>query len=169
MLGTQKVPFIRMLKQIEELILVFNIKDEVVVQVGNTHYRSTYFKSFDYVGESELDEYINKAKVIITHAGAASVFKSIMMGKKVIVVARKKEYGEMIDNHQLELVKKLSEDGYVLDGSDSIIEAWKLLEKFVPRKYDFTNHIHLNIKKYLDNNIIAPSISQIKDSIPKSV
>ena len=124
-----KSSVIRMLKQIEELILVFNIKDEVVVQLV-IHITAPHILNLLIIGESELDEYINKAKVIITHAGAGSIFKSIMAGKKIIVMARKR-YGEMIDDHQLELAKKLSEDVY-FDGSRIQLLRLELLESFVP-------------------------------------
>ena len=43
----------------------------------------------------------------------------------------------MLNDHQTELVRKLSEEGYILDGTYSIVDAWKKLDGFVPRKYDF--------------------------------
>ena len=56
-------------------------------------------------------------------------------------MARLHEFNEMVDNHQTEIVKKLSEGGYLIDGSYSLIEAWPKLKDFVPRKNDFRNDI----------------------------
>ena len=80
---------------------------------------------------------IAKATVIVTHAGSGALFSSIKSGKKVIAVARLCKYGEMVDDHQTELTRKLAEEGYILDGTNSIIDAWKKIEGFVPRKNDF--------------------------------
>lgn len=158
MLGTQQVPFTRLLKGIDELIDFYKITDEVIVQTGDTKYEQKYFKSFDYFDEKTLLEHIRNADIIITHGGCGSIFNSILAEKKIIAVARLSKYGEMIDDHQLELITKLSKEGYILDGSVSLIEAWKHAEDFVPRKYDFTKNIVQNLKKYLDSSYVSPSI-----------
>lgn len=56
-------------------------------------------------------------------------------------MARLHEYNEMADNQQLELLGKLVEGGYVLDGTYSLEEAWNKLDTFTPRPNDFENHI----------------------------
>lgn len=43
----------------------------------------------------------------------------------------------MGNDHQTELVRKLTEGGYILDGTYSVIEAWKKLDGFTPRLNDF--------------------------------
>ena len=132
-LGTQSPDFSRCLRMFEELIDKYNITDEVVAQIGHTKYTSTKIKLIDFVGEVEYKELINKATVIITHAGSGALFNSINYKKKVIAVARLKKYSEMIDDHQIELVSKLSEMGYILDGTLSLENAWKKLDSFKPK------------------------------------
>ena len=68
-LGTQDNSFERLLKEIEHLIEKGIIKDEVVVQAGNTKYKSNKMKIIDFVPQKELVEYINKSSYIITHGG----------------------------------------------------------------------------------------------------
>jgi UDP-N-acetylglucosamine transferase subunit ALG13 len=149
-LGTQDKPFLRVLQELENLIKTFNIKDEIIVQQGNTTYESNLFKSFKYVNNTQFVEYIQRSNIIITHAGSGSLFNAIKSGKKIIAVARLKKYGEMIDNNQTELAKKLAEEGYIIDGTYSLVEAWKMLDTFSPRPCDFTNMIVPNLKKYID-------------------
>ena len=158
MVGTQKLPFTRLLREIDELIIHADISDEVIVQTGSTKYEQKKFISYNYIDEQSLLEYINKAEVIITHGGCGSIFNAILAGKKIIAVARLSKYGEMVDDHQLELITKLSKDGYILNGSDSLIDTWNLVHSFNPRKYDFAHNIVPNLKKYLDTFYIAPSI-----------
>lgn len=136
-LGTQQIPFTRIMRMLDELIIQEHIQDEVVVQAGFTDYETTNFKCIKFLKENEFQEYISQATVIITHAGSGALFSSIKSGKKVIAVARLSKYGEMIDDHQTELTRKLAEDGYILDGTNSIISAWKKLDSFTPRKNDF--------------------------------
>ena len=66
-------------------------------------------------------------------------------------MARLHEFNEMADNHQTELVKKLSEGGYILDGTCSLSDTWPMLEEFVPRKNDFENCIVSVLDKFIAN------------------
>ena len=85
-------------------------------------YKSNKIKVLEYVSETEFKRLIGEADVVITHAGSGSLFNAIKQGKKTIAVARLKKYKEMLNDHQTELVKKLSDDGYILDGTYSIVD-----------------------------------------------
>lgn len=150
-LGTQPLAFSRFLKEIDSLIEVGHISEKVIVQTGYTKYKSEKFEGHDFFSEEEFSKHIRNASVIITHAGYGSLFNAIKAGKKIIAVARLKKYGEMVDDHQLELVHKLVEEGYIINGTDSLVFAWKQLEDFIPRKYDFEHHIVPNLKSFLDS------------------
>jgi UDP-N-acetylglucosamine transferase subunit ALG13 len=149
-LGTQFRQFNRLLQEVEDLITAYNITDRVIVQCGHTNYESDLFELFKFIDNDQFVEYIKQADVIITHAGSGALFNAIKSGKKIIAVARLKEYREMVDNHQVELVKKLSGEGYIIDGTYSLKKAWDKLENFTPRPSDFPNKIYENLKKYID-------------------
>ncbi len=153
--GTQSNGFIRCLNEVEKLIDIYDIEDRIVAQIGNTNFSTDKFEVIPFVGETDFKEYINQASVVITHAGSGAIFNSIKAGKKTIAMARLHEFNEMVDNHQLELVNKLSKEGYIIDGSYSLIDAWKQLNNFVPRKNDFHNEIISNIQDVLDEWINA--------------
>ena len=145
--GTQPNGFLRCLKEVEKLIETFNITEDVIAQIGNTDFETDKFKTIRFTSENEFKEYIQNASVVITHAGSGAIFNSIKAGKKAIAMARLHDFNEMADNHQTELVKKLSEGGYIIDGTYSLIDAWPKLETFVPRHNDF----ECNIVPTLDN------------------
>lgn len=132
-LGTQKIPFTRLLKAVDDLIEREGITEEVVAQSGHTAYSPRNFRCVPFLSESEFQDYIGRASVVITHSGSGSIFSAMAQKKKIIAVARLHKYGEMVDDHQTELVRKLSEEGYILDGTLSLPDAWSRLEKFVPR------------------------------------
>ena len=149
-LGTQGNQFPRCLHMIEELIEQLHPEHDFIAQLGNTHYTSDKIKCLDYVPENDFKDYIAKADVVISHAGSGALFSAIQKGKKCVAVARLKKYNEMLNDHQTELVRKLSEDGYILDGTYSIVDAWEKLDGFRPRENDFECKIPFEIEKLLD-------------------
>lgn len=149
-LGTQGADFSRCLKMVEDLITEMHLTEEVIAQVGNTSYRPQGIKCFEYVTETDYQKYIASANVIITHAGSGALFSCIKKGKKAIAVARLSKYGEMVDDHQTELVRKLEEGGFLLDGTYSIINAWKKLEGFSPKKWDYECTLPQEIEKQIN-------------------
>lgn len=149
-LGTQGRDFSRCLKMVEELIKAREIKDEIIAQVGATKYRPHGIKCFEFVNENDYQKYVQEADVIITHAGSGALFSCIKKGKKAIAVARLAEFGEMIDNHQTELIGKLTKDGYILDGTHSIIDVWDKVADFKPRINDFHCTLPQSIEETLN-------------------
>lgn len=150
-LGTQGNQFQRCLKMVEELIDELHPKQEFVAQLGNTKYKSDKIKCLDFVPEAEFKELIGKADIVITHAGSGALFSAIKQGKKAIAVARLHKYKEMANDHQTELVRKLTEGGYILDGTSSIVDAWKRLDSFSPRTCDFKCSLPEEIEKLINN------------------
>lgn len=150
-LGTQGNQFPRCLKMVEDLIDSLHPDHEFIAQVGDTKYDSDKIKILQFVPEQTFTDYISKADVVITHAGSGALFNAINQGKKTIAVARLQKYNEMGNDHQTELVRKLTDGGYILDGTYSITDAWKQLETFKPRDNDFECHIVEDIINTLDN------------------
>ena len=62
----------------------------------------------------EFVNYIRNASIVICHAGAGTLIHVLQAGKVPVVMPRRKKYGEHIDDHQLELVKVLAEQGRVI-------------------------------------------------------
>lgn len=85
----------------------------VIVQHGNTIFSYPQFECHEYLSSELFMHIMRTSKVVIAHAGAGSIINSIRLGKKPIVMPRLKEYLEHVNNHQLELAQRLSQDGYV--------------------------------------------------------
>ena len=153
-LGTQAMNFTRCLRMLDEMIEHYDIKEEVVVQMGNSNYASKNFKILSFLPEDVFKKYIDEASVVISHAGSGALFNAIKKGKRTITVARLKKYHEMVDDHQTELAKKLSEEGYIIDGTYSLVDAWSKLQNFTPRSNDFkctiVDNIRLTLKEWME-------------------
>ena len=151
-LGTQDKEFTRLLKKIDELIINGKIKDEVVVQAGFTKYESNNMKVFDYLPWEQFNKYIDKADYIITHAGVGTIFDCIKKNKKVIAVPRLSKFKEHNNDHQLEIVKEYSKQGFIVPCLDveDLDKAIDNVKDFIPKKYESNNK---NMVKLVDGFI----------------
>ena len=147
MLGTQNNSFHRLLEKIEELIKNDVIKDNVIDQAGYTKFKSDDMQIFDLIPRVKLEKYQNQADLIITHGGVGSIITSLKLGKKVIAIPRLHEYGEHVNNHQIEIVELFNNKGYIIGCMDleKLEEALKKVKEFEPKKYELDNHKMLNI------------------------
>lgn len=136
-LGTQDKNFDRLLKYIDELLDKGEIKDKVIAQIGHTTYTSKNIEVFDFKSTDELNDLRKKADLIITHAGVGSILDSLKLNKKVIGIARLKKYGEHTNDHQLEILDKFFNDGYILKASncEELLDSINKSKDFTPNKY----------------------------------
>ena len=154
-LGTQDKQFKRLLKDIDECITNGVIKDNVIVQAGYTKYDSKNMKIYDLLDKDEFDKYIKECDLLITHGGVGSILTGLKNNKKVIAAPRLAKYNEHMNDHQLQIVSRFSEMGYILacnEGDDLsyIIEKSKT---FKPKKYvSNTDNMIQIIKNFIDNN-----------------
>lgn len=146
-LGTQDKSFKRLLVAIEKVITDGNISDEVVVQAGCTKYESDKMKIFDFMNQEEFNELITKCDLVITHAGVGTILNALKLNKKVIVAARLKKYKEHTNDHQVQIIKRLAKDGYVLELSDfnDLSKVLKDVKLFKPKKYKSNTDHFINL------------------------
>ena len=157
-LGTQDKDFSRLLVAIDNEIKKVNIKEKVVVQAGCTNYTSDRMEIFDLVPPEKLNRLIDQSRLVITHGGVGSILSAIKKGKIVIAAPRLKKYGEHVNDHQKQIVKEFSEDGYILELRD-FNKLGKMLEKaksFRPKKFQSnTQNMVFLIDSYIqeDNHV----------------
>ncbi len=147
LLGTQHNEFTRLLQEVENCIDNQIIKEQVIVQAGFTKYKSDKMEIFDMISKEELDKYMSKANLIITHGGVGSIIMALEKGKKVIAVPRLHEYGEHVNDHQRQIIKVFSEKNYLIgiQNVEDLPEAIKESETFEPNEYKNNNQKMLNI------------------------
>lgn len=105
--GTHHQPFERLLGALDQL------DDELVVQYGPGEppaaSRAEAFMPFD-----EMLEHFRAADSVITHAGVGSIICASREGHVPLVVPRRHDLGEHVDDHQVELTRALAERGSVV-------------------------------------------------------
>ena len=146
-LGTQDKQFERILKVVDKAIEDGYIKDEVIAQTGYTRYSSPRMKCFDFIPDKELDKLVDKSELIITHGGVGSITSALKKGKKVFAMARLECFKEHKNDHQVQIVNKFEELGYIkrITTYEDFIKDYKNLDKFKPKKPRFGNTKILDI------------------------
>lgn len=153
-LGSQKFQFNRLLKAVDELIQNGTITDTVFAQIGYSDYKPVHYHYIDFLDYDEFIKEIEKGNIIITHGGTGAIINAVKRKKKVIAIPRLAQYGEHVDNHQLQLINEFKELGLVCEclSVDKIGEALEKVMKTEYRAYQSnTQTIIDNIEKYIES------------------
>ncbi len=153
--GTQDVPFDRLLNAVEKQIKKGIIKEEVIVQSGCSKYKSDKMKITNYMDNDEFKKNIKKANIIISHGGVGTIIDSLNANKIVIACPRLEKYKEAVNDHQLQIINKFSNDGYIIPLKDpnKLGQALEEAKIFRPKKYKSNTKNMINlIENYIDSN-----------------
>ena len=111
--GTQKFPFDRLIRSVDELVEKGVIDEEVCMQIGTSTYTPKHCSYQDYIPAEIMKKKLQECSLLITHAGVGSILEACTYGKPVIVLPRLKKYMEHVDDHQVEIARAFSEQGYI--------------------------------------------------------
>lgn len=137
--GTQKQDFSRLINEVAILADDYDI----IVQGGHNNYQSDKMTLLNFISPKKLQQLYEQAEVVITHAGAGSMIQSLKNQKKTLAVPRLSKYGEHVNDHQLELSKKLEELGYLLvyNDGDNFKDIFEKIKHFTPKPYELKGQI----------------------------
>ena len=153
-LGTQDKSFDRLLRMVEKEIKNNNLKGEVIVQAGQTKFKSKYMKIFDLIPITKFNKLIKEADLVITHGGVGSIIQALKHNKKVIAVPRLARYKEHENDHQIQIVEEFTRNGYILSAKNAkeLNKALEDVKKFEQKKYKSNNSKMVKlIENFIDN------------------
>lgn len=107
--GTHEQPFNRLIKVVDKMKAENVFNDEVIIQTGYSTYEPKFCEWQKLYPYDKMLEFVNQARIIITHGGPSSFIMPLQIGKIPIVVPRQKRYGEHVNDHQLEFCKAVKE------------------------------------------------------------
>lgn len=88
--------------------------EQLVVQYGPGEPPANAATAVPWMTFAEVAEQMQRAEHVVSHAGAGTVLCAAHAGQVPIVFPRLERYGETVDDHQLELARRLAEDGRVI-------------------------------------------------------
>lgn len=147
--GTQDKQFFRLLKIVDNAITRGIVKDEVVAQIGHTKFESKNIKTYKFMSDKKLNEYIEQSDLVVCHGGIGVITSALSKKKKVFAISRLKEYKEHINDHQEQIVDKFYQLGYIkkITDYDDFVREYNDLKKFKPIFPEFNNEKMLNLIK----------------------
>jgi len=120
--GTQ-LPFSRLIRAVNDLAADRGL--DVFAQIGPdaSHYHAIRTESF--ISPSDADLHIQKAELVIAHAGMGTIITASQYGKPLIIMPRHFQFGEHRNDHQMATAKRFQDfpNITVVDDKRSLAEA----------------------------------------------
>ncbi len=137
--------FDELIETVDDLVAKGQISEPVVCQIGTSKYIPKNCEYFRF--QPSIDNWIQKASLVICHGGTGTVLSLIEKNKPFIAAANKRG----ADDHQSQFLSKLGKMGCIL-WTNNINELHVLIQKvstFKPRPFS-VEHLVDDLKRYLD-------------------
>lgn len=146
--GTHEQPFNRLVEYADSLKRDGIIDEEVVIQTGYSTFEPKYCEWKKLYPYQEMVALVEKARIVITHGGPSSFVMPLQIGKIPIVVPRRHEFNEHVNDHQVTFSKAVAQRMgtiIVVDDLDKLADTIKLYDKTVK---GMTNGLKSNNAKF---------------------
>lgn len=117
-LGTQKFPFGRIITALNELVEQRQYQPNEIVMQSALYPVKPNFAHYKFLPLEDFNQYIKEAEVIVAHSGVNSIISCMELEKPLVICPRLYEYGEHVDNHQMEIAQLMHEKYNVLVCTD---------------------------------------------------
>jgi UDP-N-acetylglucosamine transferase subunit ALG13 len=119
--GTHHQPFDRFVR----VALAIARGQQLVIQHGHTARvpAGPSVQWHRWLTAGEMSALMRAADVVITHAGVATIVDAVRAGHRPIVVPRRRQLGEHVDDHQLQIVDALEALGIVTRVHEAVAGA----------------------------------------------
>jgi UDP-N-acetylglucosamine transferase subunit ALG13 len=107
--GTHEQPFDRLV----EAAAAIEGDEHLVVQYGTSKVAHGRGEWIDFMSFDELAEQARRARVVVSHAGVGSIVLARRYGHRPIIMPRRPHLGEHVDEHQMQLTRRLAQAGIV--------------------------------------------------------
>lgn len=153
-LGSQKFQMNRILIELDMLVEKGLLDEEIYAQVGYSEYNPKNFETKKFLLRQDYLDFIDNARLIITHGGTGAIVGALKREKKVIAIPRQSKFGEHVDDHQYEIVNMFSKQNLIVAVNDEskIIEKIfsieeKNFDKFISQRDDMLESIRTTLKQ----------------------
>ena len=144
--GTHEQPFNRLVEYMDRWSQEHD--EEVVIQTGFSTYeprKAIWSKLYPY---KTMIEMVDKARIVITHGGPSSFIMPLQIGKIPIVVPRKHEFDEHVNDHQVDFCEKVAERQGNIIVVEEIDKLGETLERYDEIVSKMQNGLTSNNEKF---------------------
>lgn len=113
--GNHNQPFDRLLRMVDEAAARGLLPEPVVAQVGRSAtYRPRCARVAETFPPAEMRRLAHGSRLMIVHAGAGLISLALRCGLRPLVLARRREHREHVNDHQVAMAARLASLGLVL-------------------------------------------------------
>jgi beta-1,4-N-acetylglucosaminyltransferase len=133
--GTQ-FPFNRLIRAVDAAVDAGLIQEEVFAQTGDGGCKPRCFAAVPSLDKESFDACVRRATGIVSHAGIGSMTLAMAHAKPLLVMPRLKQYGEVVNDHQVAIARRFAEAGYVLlaENEQQFLQKIAVLSSFIPKQ-----------------------------------
>lgn len=104
--GTQ-IPFDRLIEWVDQIAPRLH-GEEIVAQSCAGTYTPRHFTTRHFIQPDQFEQLMDRARIIVAHAGTGTILSAMRRRKPIIVVPRLASLGEHRNDHQLATAKSLA-------------------------------------------------------------
>jgi UDP-N-acetylglucosamine transferase subunit ALG13 len=124
--GNALVPFDRLLGWVDEALTALGEPVAGVCQHGPSRVRPRGLEAREGLSRGDFDAEMARADAVVCHAGVGTLWSAIRAGHRPLVVPRRAGLGEIVNDHQLEIVEALAHEGRIVRVEGATELAWLL-------------------------------------------
>lgn len=149
--GTSDEPFDRLI----ELVMSLPRDEPVLIQHGASSVRPESATCIPFLAYDELIRSMQEARAVVTHAGVGSIMATLSVGKRPIVLPRLRALEEAVDDHQLELARRLDAAGVVahVSGEHDLVEALAASSALNNGAVSGGNRLARDLRRYIEERV----------------
>ena len=146
--GTHEQSFNRLVKAVDELKRDGIITEEVIIQTGFSTYEPEYCQWSKLIPYQQMVKNVEDARIVITHGGPASFIMPLQIGKTPIVVPRQHQFGEHVNDHQVEFARNVAERMGTIIPVEDISKLGKIITNYDEIVADMGHGMSSNNEKF---------------------
>ncbi len=113
------MPFDRLVQAVDEAVAAGIIATPVFAQIGETSLRPRHMEYAPVLDKHDFDQKVAEAEYLISHAGMGSITTALERNKRLLVMPRRREFREHVNDHQVATARKFGALGHVLVAYDA--------------------------------------------------
>lgn len=124
--GTHEQPFNRLVEYVDRAKREGMIEEDVIIQTGYSTYEPGSCKWKNIYPYEEMVRLVKEARIVISHGGPSSFVMALQEGKIPIVVPRRHDFNEHVNDHQAAFSHAVSErmgSIIVVDEVDDLLDV----------------------------------------------
>ena len=128
------LPFDRLFRVIDDAVASGIIVDEVFGQIGESRYKPKNYAFTRFLEKEQFDKRVQEASLVIAHAGIGVIMQALESKTPLLVLPRRAELGEHVNDHQVSTAEKFESLGHVVAFEEQTLQdKLQKVQSFVPK------------------------------------